>query len=70
MPEICKGKIQFNPPNYHPFSRWPPKLPRLVFWLPKLPKPLKKTHLKKYIYNTPATCHFSIKKIKKIIDNI
>jgi hypothetical protein len=34
-----KGKIQKSPPNYHRFSGWHPKLPKLGFWPPKLPDP-------------------------------
>jgi hypothetical protein len=32
-----KGKIRKSPPNYHRFSGWHPKLPKLGFRPPKLP---------------------------------
>jgi hypothetical protein len=36
---LGKEKIYISPPNYHHFSGWPLKLPRLVLRPPKLPTP-------------------------------
>jgi len=56
-------KIQFSSLNYHPFSGWPPKLPRLTLWLPKLPKLLKNAHFNEI--SLPSFI-FQLKKIKKL----